>query len=480
MSAANFFGFRFFSVLTTLLTVFSLKANAAVVYIDFNNNPEERQVLLQSTSQILPPEELVLIPEENRADSLNLAKLAARRDHLWDSYTTKSCSADLACQAVPSGECGDIYLKLRDAEDAASAAPKNLLNVDVIRAALQKLDVSLTDSDESIALFFSGHFGGGTFTGNLGSLSVADIKKVFSEFPNLRSRVSRLYLLGCYTNTYSQIQSLWRDAFPQSHVIAGFYGQSPKGDSKLNLDYISELIRATKSFDRVKTKTEFEDALGELKPFVDINVALSIGDFYQETGSDQLFVLSQSAQKSLNCHAALSPASLSFYESVLVGTEPVPKSTSDSQLRTYYTALRDHASCLQEADFLQLEPLVPNPDQVIRLILYKSVVANFHSLQGSDLVNFDLLLRSLNIEPALLSQQVDFNDRKALISWIKALQIRVGKVPNQEAAHKVLDLIQGLSDTLVDLRDNCVPFSWVEPGSREVSSCFRAAGQCGN
>jgi hypothetical protein len=427
----------------------------------------------------MPPEQLVLIPEENPMDSINFGKLAVRRDHLWETYTGKSCSADLACQATPSGECGNIYAKLRAAEDAASAAPKNLLNLDVIRAALQKLDASLTDSDESISLLLSGHFGGGTFTGNLGSLSVADLKKVFSEFPNVRSRVSRLYLLGCYTNTYSQIQSLWRDAFPQSHVIAGFFGQSPRGDSKLNLEYIGKTIRFTKAFESVKSKADFEDALAELKPFADINVALSIGDYYQETGSDQLFVLSQSAQKVVTCHAALSPESLSFYETILSGAQPIPKSTGNSKLRTYYTGLRDHASCLQEADFLQLEPQVPNPDQVIRLILYKNVVANFHSLQGSDLVNFDVLLRSLNVEPDLLSQKVDLNDRKAVITWIKALQARLGKVPNQDAARKVLNLIQGLSDTLVDLRTNCVPFSWVEPGSREVSSCFRAAGLCG-
>ena len=128
---------------------------------------------------------------------------------------------------------------------------------------------------------------------------------------------------------------------------------------------------------------------------------------------------------------------------------------------------------------MTLEPTVPNPDQVIRLILYKTVVANFRNLQGSDLANFDSLLKGLGVEPELMSQTVNLDDRLALITWTKALQARLGKVSDHDSASKVMDILKGLSDTLIDLRNSCVPFSWVEPGASEASTCFRAVGQCG-
>ena len=323
MNSASQSTHRLFSCLIICLTLLSAKAKAAVIYIDFNNNPEERQMLLKSERAFSPHEQLLLVPTEDPRDALALQQLTNERDQIWDVYTKKSCSAELACQATPTSECKDIYAHLKTYEDASWNAPKTPLNEETIRTALKGLSLTLTDAKEPITLMLSGHFGGGAFTGNLGSLSVADLKRIFGDFPALQSRISTLFLLGCYTNTYPQIQTLWRDAFPQARVLAGFHSQSPKGESTKNLDFIRTIMRNSRDYSAVKTQNQFERALMTLQPFREINVALSIDDFYQKTGDRQLFRVSDGQQKALSCHAALSNADLDYFQSIQSGTVPV-------------------------------------------------------------------------------------------------------------------------------------------------------------
>ncbi len=54
-----------FSGLLTCLTLISTKAKAEIVYIDFNNNPEERQTLLKSARVYSPHEQVLLVPTED-------------------------------------------------------------------------------------------------------------------------------------------------------------------------------------------------------------------------------------------------------------------------------------------------------------------------------------------------------------------------------------------------------------------------------
>lgn len=355
---------------------------------------------------------------------------------------------------VSTGTCGDLQKKLRAAEDAVAQAPKVPMNELTLRSGLAALAV---DSFEPITLTISGHFGGGTFTGNLGSFSVADLERIFKDFPDIRDRVTQLDLLGCYTNTFSQVQSMWRHAFPNARVLVGFYGPSPRGETQKNLDFIHDIVQSQSDLQAVATESDFAIQINRLNRYKEIHVALAVDDFFQQVDGD-LQRVSSERTVATKCVADLPPSERDYFQRVLSGLEPIPMNTSESRLRSYYTSLRDHATCLDEPEFKTQVPNSPHPDTVIRLILYKNVLRNFRSLHGADLANFDQMLQSMGVRPELSIRKLNLADR--------------GRV------QPALKLQAAFSDVILNLEPHCVPFDWVEPSASQRSECFQVKGLC--
>jgi hypothetical protein len=456
------------------LLLWAPKASALFVYLDMNNNPEEHAAFRTSVSKLATNEQIVFIPQENDLNAIDLKALTNKRDHIWEQYAKKGCLAEITCHPVLTGACGDLQKSLRASEDAVAKNPKVPLNETTLRAGLQAIKLN---SSEPITLVISGHFGGGVFTGNLGSFSVADLERIFSDYPEIREQITSLDLLGCYTNTFSQVQSMWRHAFPNARVLVGFYGPSPRGETDSNLHFISDIVARRDKFEAVRTKGDFSSQLNDLKKYTEIHVALAIDDYFQQTDGPLLRVSSEQTAIS-KCVADLPTSEISYFEKILNGDAMIPENTSESRLRAYYTALRDHATCLDDPQFRSSEPSAPSPDKVIRLILYKNVVRNFRNIHGADLVNFDNILQGLGVTPDLSIRKVNLADRKALINWKKAVELKLGTIANRAQVQSALSMLKNLSDVLVTLEPRCVPFDWVEPSGTHVSECFRVTGQC--
>lgn len=455
-------------------SVWSARASALYLYIDMNNNPEEHAAFTKAAAGLKTPQQVVFIPEDDALGAARLKALTNARDKIWEAYTKKGCLAEVTCHPVLTGACGDIQKSLLASEDAVAQAPKVAMNEITLRSGLETLRFSNT---EPITLAISGHFGGGTFTGNLGSFTVADIERIFTDFPELRNRITQLDLLGCYTNTFSQVESMWRHAFPNARVLVGFYGPSPRGETKMNLDFIADIVQNQSALQSVLTESDFATEIRRLDKYKDIHVALAVDDFFEQTDGPLIHISSERTVVT-KCVADLPAVERDYFLQVLNGLQPIPANTSESRLRSYYTALRDHATCLDEPEFKSKIPNSPHPDTVIRLILYRNVVRNFRASHGADLANFDQLLQSMGVGPQLSIRQLKLEDRLALVAWKKAVELKLGTVADRNRVQAALNLLNNFSDILINLEPHCVPFDWVEPGANSRSECFQVTGLC--
>ena len=462
---------RFFSLVllsTTVLGAIPHVARAAVIYIDINNNPEERGTYLHSLAKVGAHEKFLSIPKIDEAASKTLSTMARRRDGIWVRYVNNGCKQDLACVPTPPGLCTDIQKSLWALEGEIAKIPKTGLNADSLRAGLAALKL---DPSEPVTLAISGHFGGGVFTGNMGSMSVGEMAKVFNEFPAIRNRITKLHLLGCYTNVFSQVTSLWRAAFPNTRVLAGFYERSPAGSDPRNLNFIRYLVQQSAVFDKIKNEKQFHQMMQSFSTFTGIHSALCVDNMFRETGGEMMFV-DETFIPINKCSARLPPSERDYFEQLYFGGLPVPKDTDSSRVRSYYSALRDNALCLDQPAFTSTQAPIPTPDLAMRVLFYQNVIINFRNLYRNQVSSFDQHLTRMGVAKELLLENVNLENRQSLFTWKKNLKATLTQMPDREQAEPLKILFDGYSSVLVDLKPECVPVNWVEPSAFQRSPCL--------
>ena len=455
-------------VYTLLLMLLPLKAHAKIVYIDVNNNLEERLAYVSELKKAGSKETFVAIPEISVGSAKRLTSLGELRDATWVKYVKMGCVQDFAWQPVTGDRCGETQKSLWAIETEIKSIPKTNLTSDSLRSGLQALIVV---PGETVTLVISGHFGGGIFTGNLGSISVEEMSHVFNDFPGLASKIVQLHLLGCYTNVFSQVTSLWRTSFANARVLIGFYERSPSGNDPRNLAFIRYLVRHGEALNKVVTEKQFQIAMHSLQPFAGIHAALAIDNMYRETGDELMFVNETSIPLS-RCRARLTSGDRDYFASVFSGVAALPNDTDNSRLRHYYSALRDNALCLNETEFTKDQPEIPSPDLAMRLLFFKNVIINFRNLYRNQVSHFDDLLIRLGVAPSLSLENVDLSRRSSILLWSHEIDQQLAGIDPRIDRTEALSLFAGLKRILVDIEPKCVPVNWVEPSAFMPSSCL--------
>lgn len=173
-----------------------------------------------------------------------------------------------------------------------------------------------------------------------------------------------------------------------------------------------------------------------------------------------------------------SDTDIEYYQKVFNGD--VPQVTGElPRLRNYYSNLRQYADCLQNPDFLKIQPNVPNPDDVLNLVLYPGVAANLRRVHAKDLANLDTLLKGLRFKPSDMVSKVDFMNRKALIDWQRRVQNRLDSLPKDKAGNvaNAKQGVEGVNQVFVNTNHFCVSVMEAE-GKPDPSGCLNVQGLC--
>ena len=471
--------FLFTAFTALIICLFSpFVAHARLIYLDINNQYPERMAYIRGLQENrYAPESFRSIPAMDDRSALLINSLAKQRDATWVRYVKSGCFAAETCNPEPVGQCGEIQTSVRSLEKQIEGVPKTRITPETLEEGLSEIQLA---PNETINLAISGHFAGGEFTGNLGKLNVKEIDRVFAKFPQLRAAVTKLHLLGCYTNTFGQVETMWRRVFPKARVLVGFYHQSPVGDDSKNLKFIRLMVKLDEAFNRARTEADFKK-IEKILSRVGVKVALAIDDFYK-TSSGRFLRISEQQVRGSACMKHLTVGERDDFLRTMSGELSIPQNTSNSYLRTYYTDLRNHTLCLEEPVFRRAQPDVPHPDKLIRLIFYNNVLTNFKRMHQADIANMNALFQSAGVPNALSLQRINLYDRAEMSAWRKEvtahLEARKNDLFNGGTAERGLKVLNDFSRVIFDLDPYCSSLDWLEPSGFSRSQCFTVPGDC--
>ena len=137
------------------------------------------------------------------------------------------------------------------------------LSEEELKKELTQLKTNYPETDIG-RLIISGHDGGGNFSGYNGELSREKIYKVFDQFPDQRSSIKSLYLLGCYTGTTQEL-ALWNHIFPNALFVNGYEGQAPYNFRQKGLDYLRSSLEREEDIMSSHSKEELVAHLSQIQ-----------------------------------------------------------------------------------------------------------------------------------------------------------------------------------------------------------------------
>jgi hypothetical protein len=264
----------------------------------------------------------------------------------------------------------------------------------------QQLDVymkELKNKGSKISSFiFSGHDGGGEFSGHDGSLYKSDVRDILKDYPEITKDVKSLVLRGCYTATpdetiYADDEG-WQDMFPNLNMIAGYMGAAPSSERKHSKAFIQEVLE-------LESQMYLEDSVNEIeKMFSDIDHSLYTSNtIYFKTCHEQKFrYLNKEFQRKgmgalskEDIEKMCNPVEIKrhlkvarkYIDATAPGAESPPLNHQKSELRTAYSFLNKMAHC-QKIGNMYFSPTIK---QIIRLIYYDYIKDNFSNHYGEEM-----------------------------------------------------------------------------------------------
>lgn len=450
-----------------MLSLISSQARGDILFLDLNNNPKEIEAAQKAARA--RGERLIVRPIIPAAVQRNMQD--ASRE-LWAAAESLRKSK---CSGKDTSECKPLNQQYKKATDKMREVMERYPSLDQksLSADLAKLKADKTSLSSVI---ISGHDGNGHFSGTQGSVSDTGIDAAFKANAPLGDSVRSLLLWGCYTTNLGALEYHWKGIFPNANMIAGYDGKAPLGDKPANWAYLEDVLKKEKKLTEARDKAALAKIFKSISGANQVNSAIcvhsddvvtldkvvSIKDEMEKCKSDG----SEAMQKKYYCYAKAEP-----------GCEDLPKETGSGPIREFYEYLQNTHHCtslLEEQGVIR-----PSPDEVLRLIFDRQVRENFEKLYEKDIAELNKLLEQLGLPDNLRLKDLSHLTRKEYIDRIRAIgdeldkkyesaRNEVGEVEDVDVFTAVV-LYRMLKR--VPAGANCVPFSWVEPNARELSSC---------
>ena len=483
-------------------------AQADVLFIDLNFSPTEVKAAEKAASA--RGEKLILLPEIPAATRIRIDKLKQNMltvEHKNEQLLARIEQARKGQIRLSFAELKRLEIQLGNSWEERSrseqAFEEAAAKFPIDKAVLSKAFSQFPRGTSISSIVLSSHQAGGFF-GTAGRLERQDLIELLKAQPQVYAGLKSLYLWGCYTATLATVKT-WREELPTVQVIAGYDDRAPKGYRPASASYLHSLMtqekkigdKAVKARNSHEDMQRFQSAVKQLKGFSETNAAFCAADIYvNHKGATILEHLEDCPEQIYRVAEQGKREFKKYLEAKEPGYQDVPADTSRSALRDYYRHLRQNSHCRKLA-----KEANATTEQLIRLILFKTVAKNFGMVEQPRLRQLQELARSQaigisipdfsnsNVSRAQVLQTI--RDLKAAHQHLESpsLSERVssaldwlknrGKAPSKKT--EFAELARNVSNEMEQLLGNmrCTPVDWVEPAS-SAQRLSRADPNCIN
>lgn len=445
-----------------IIIIFPSYSFATIVFIDVNNSINEVQVAKKEAAA--RGEDLIVLPNSNLQTAQKIKTLQKEAKSALNSYEKANCYGQMLCNGKFSDpQCESLSRRAYDFQVKVKNETQGKLTPQSISEAFQKI---YAEQKSVSSVIISGEDGGSVF-GTYGTISYPDLKQTFESVPQLKNDVQSLYLWGCYTGTPGRYSEVWQDALPGTKFLIGFHDAGPASTSTSGIDLLGKVMRQETSAFSSYGKTEVEHFFKSFPEVKNLNVSMCINGRYIDKKNE--FLLSEYNLTGEKCAkefpAKLRDRFLCYYDS-LKGCENPPTNHQSSDLRSYYSYLRNNAICLANTDFRNVvRGEVGDPDSVMRLIYWDRVWDNFLHHYGQDMKRFSTILRAIGLPPSLQFAGDQKTTRAEFLDWTRRVNeaLATRHDPRSDYAKSIMEQIEGIAG----LSRWYVPDSWVTGVSTE-------------
>jgi hypothetical protein len=354
----------------------------------------------------------------------------------------------------------------------------------------QQVGAALKTGRKFESIIVSGESIGDKFLGKNGGITAEEISDVVHDNPSLLKTVHSVYGLGCYSASFS-MAIRWKTMMPGLKMIVGYDGQAPKSFRQPGLDFLyGALLKEKTIIVANEDKRSTKDIEKIIRSIPDFNMnhdvvytehACFSSNFKSITSED---FTSRCTPQSFDIESEHAMDFFSMLHPEL-RQDNVPCDRQDSKLRKFYEQIRNHDHCKDVDDNTNFAFLNASANQVIRMIYFSNVLANFEAIHKSELNELASIEKEhqpgfpdLNLQESFACDKNSGLTRPEITKWIQKL----GQSESELSGHEK-DLVSSLQlkmETQLGSM-NCVPDSWIEPVGSMVQTdasqeCFEHTG----
>lgn len=323
----------------------------------------------------------------------------------------------------------------------------------------------LEQSNQTLKIFIaSGHSNGEMFFGASGRIQNEELAAVLEK--HSRDDLKMVILLGCYTNTPGNLFKHWLKLFPSAGLIAGYESIGASNRSLPGLSFLKTLLENQNSFLQLKSDSDKLKLIQQLNLFRGLNASLYLrGSYFSNEIKDSMENLKEMCKAPYREDLQIQ---YRCYWKGEAGCETPPANTHASVLRDFYKYIQLHAHCSE-----QINERYPWVSDIVSLIHYRNVVANFMKSESAGIQILNQDLRLLNLDPQLQFGDLLKLSRAQVIQKLQAVNQALGLIRDQEETtayyesgrfNYVMQAIYNaelISKHIIDFSQ--APLDWVEP-----------------
>jgi len=461
-----------------------------LVFFDLNFAPAEIDAARDAARA--RGDSLIVVPERTDGQQKNIERVYRENIALqskFDACMNNNRSVNLESKSILESELdsdSDCVKILRQYDEsnkkveAAVGQVKPVESIEVVFSDLQRRGIHPS------VLIFSGHSGGtgGNISGIFGHTNLIELTEVFAKYPELISSVQSILLWGCYTGTLHSLALEWRKSFPTIKSFVGYRNRAPLGIRPSSGQLMKNYLLAEAELLALKNPKELYHRFKNLDMVADLDATMLKDNIYLSydkfANVDELFQICDEFDPKLL-------EKFICYNEALEGCEH-PPANHLGPLRELYSYLQINRHCGDA--LLAKYPKLPSADIVVRLIYLDNIKRNFQQLHQQEFATFNTLFSTLNLSVAPPKIETFFGSkRKSDIANFPLLTEGLFKLRLDNDAfvsNPQWKTILKLNNATFALRlivyrfwvdylpaefEHCVPFSWVEPGSKELDKC---------
>lgn len=454
------------------------KTGKTVVFFDLNFAPTE--IIAAREAAQARGDSFVVVPERTEEQQQTIERVYRENISLGKKATRcledeRRGSVDSNCEAILQR-----YSESTKKVEEAVKLVKPMEPMDVVFANLQRQGIHPS------VFIFSGHSGGagGHLGGKFGHTNLQQLTEASAKYPELIASASSILLWGCYTGTLQSLAQDWQKSFPTIKAFVGYRNRGPLGIRPASGQLMKSYLLAEADLITTEDPKELHHRFQNLDLVADLDATMLKGNIYvsydQVATVEELFKVCNEFDPQLL-------EKFICYKEALEGCEH-PPANHLGPLRDLYSYLQINRHC---GDSLLVKyPKLPSADVVVRLIFLDNIKINFQQLHQQEFVTFNKLLSELELPESTPKIETFFGSkRKDDLAHFQLLTNNLSKLyfdydsfishSHWQSIVKLKHATQGLRPIVVGFwmdylptgLEHCVPFSWVEPGSKELDKC---------